>query len=49
MKLLTERGSKEGSGELKEERGLAFQYGKGRMTGILQVQEYLRMSNQLLK
>lgn len=40
----TERDSKEDSGELKEDRVFAFQYGEGRMTRILQIQEYPRMS-----
>lgn len=39
-----ETDSKEDSGELKEDRGFAFQYGKGSMTGILHIQEYPRMS-----
>lgn len=42
MQLPTESDSKD-SGELKEDGGFAFQYGKGGMTGILQIQEYPRI------
>lgn len=44
VQLLTEQDSKEDRGELKEDRAFAFPYGKGKMTGILQIQEYRRMS-----